>query len=177
MSYKKILTPRSILAIIGVALIGVILHPRLANEYISPIRAYSLDSFIQKNVKEQNINRKDLWKFRDMHNIGKFVLDTQEIANNSLRGRISVIDFVPQLAYTSRFVESLGGQTQLSTFPENPYNFLIKTSSERLLETENEYILITLTPLSEEKAFNGFMNKIKLVEGKEYWLEVTKITK
>lgn len=162
-------------------LAGIALQPRLVNEYIPPIRSHSLDSFIQKSVREQSINRKDFWEFRDRHTIGKFTLETKEMSASPLITRVNVSDFVPELSFTSKSIESLGGQTQLSILPTDSAMpdsyFNIKTSSTRLFETENEYILISLTPLNEEKVINGFMDKINLVEGKDYWLEITKIAK
>lgn len=181
MNYRNNTTPKLLVIAIIMILVGIILQPRLANEHIPPIRSSSLDSFIQKSVREQKVDRKDFWEFRDRHSLGRFDLETKQVSINPLLKRVNVPDFIPQLSFTSKSIESLGGQTQLSSLPTDSAmpdsSFKIKTSSTRLFEAENEYILISLTPLNEERSINGFVNKIKLVKGKEYWLEVTKITK
>jgi hypothetical protein len=90
------------------------------------------------------------------------------------------MDFIPQLSYSSRHIISIGGQTSMSklaTKSGSLLNPIVDSQSTRLLKLEDGYIFLSITPLSEEKTFNGYMDKIELVEGKNYWLEVAKITK
>jgi hypothetical protein len=168
-----------IVAVIG---LGTFLQPRLLNLLMPPARSYATNSFIQQGVSRQNIIREEFWEFRDRNNIGNFTQDPKLLLANSLLQTVSVKDFKPQLAYRSRSIQSLGGQTALSELPaatDAPKTtILIMTPLVKLFENEsNEYILLTLTPLQEERKINGFLQKIKLVENKNYWLEISTIQK
>jgi len=160
----------------------MILQPRLVTILIPPIRAHGVDSIIQRGIREQNIERSDFLEFRDRNNLGKFILEDKELGRNPLLRRMPVVDFIPQLGYSSGYIESLGGQTQLSSLPTHSVLtagiLIINTSNTRLIHIENnEYILLTLTPLSEERMVNGFIQKIDLNDQKDYWLEISKIKK
>lgn len=164
---------------LAVILFGTFLQPRLLNQFVPLAQSYMVDSFFKKSVRDQQVSREKFWEFRDRNNIGYFTQDPKMLLTNSLLQRVSVKDFIPQLAYSSESIQSLGGQTSLSELPVTPNNaLLIMTSSIKLFANgQNEYILLTLTPLQEEKKINGFIQKINLVENKNYWLEISRIMK
>lgn len=171
-----------VLLTLVVILLGTLLQPRLLNQLIPGAQSYKVDSFFKESIREQNVPREKLWEFRDKNNIGSFTQDPKILLNHPLLQRVTIKDFMPQLAYNSESIQSLGGQTALSELPTTtaiPKSaLLIMTSSVKLFTSgSNEYILLTLTPLREEKKINGFIQKIKLVENKNYWLEISKIKK
>ena len=167
---------------LAVILLGTFLQPRLLNQLVPWAQSYKVDSFFKESIREQSVSREKLWEFRDKNNIGNFTQDPKILLAHPLLQRVTVKDFIPQLAYNSESVQSLGGQTALSELPITtsiPKSaLLIMTSSVKLFASgSNEYILLTLTPLQEEKKINGFIQKIKLVDNKNYWLEISKIKK
>jgi len=163
-----------------VILLGVSLQPRLLNQLVPWVQHYKTDSFFKESIHSQQVSREKFLEFRDRNNIGNFTQDSKILLSNSLLQTVSVNEFIPLLAYNSNSIQSLGGQTAMSRLPiptaiPGKTPIIMTTSVQLFANSTNEYILITLTPLQEEKRINGFIQKIQLVENKNYWLEISRI--
>lgn len=179
MSLRKLFSVQLLfLSIIIIA--GLLLQPRIARSLIPPLRERSLSTFIQSIEMNHTLQRQDLWQFRDTYSFGHFTIDNAK--QTSFTDYFSSLPMKPQLAYSSPFIQSMGGQVTLTSLKElGPVKGvtqpLVETSTLRLYKlSPDNYLLLTLNSLDEEKRANGFFDKMQVYEGMEYWLEVNKIT-
>lgn len=182
-----------LLAIIVISF--VILQPKLSAWTLPFKRQMIWQSFIKDTQKNNKINARNFWEFREFFNPGSFIFerdglsqkqtnDQLEKLNVSLKKDVTSLPFLIYDSGKMKSLEALVGNNDLNNVINNlnidNKNIIYRNGSSIIYYDGNKTAaLIFIKPTDEMVTANGFYNyrnkdDIKIYTGK-YWLSISRI--
>lgn len=185
----------SFLAGLFIILIGgfILLHPKVTMMLVAAQRSSRYTNFASAIEKDNNIDGKKFWEFREFYSPGSFVfrktgVDRHEVDRVLKEMNVRIYpdrDIFPyQLYYSPHItsIESLVTTATISAFMKIPsitYNCYVKTQTQFMCQSQRNVLIGFIKPLDEMKKTNGFYDyardDVRKIVKDKMWLDITQI--
>ncbi len=171
----------------------ILLHPKVTMQLLAAQRSSRYTNFASTVEKNNNIDGKKFWEFREFYSPGSFVfrktgVDRHEVDSVLKEMNVRIYpdsDIFPyQIYYSPRItsIESLVTTATVSAFmkiPSTTYNCYVKTSSQFMCQSQRNVLIGFIKPLDEMKKTNGFYDyardDVRQIVKDKMWLDITEI--
>jgi len=186
--------PQELIFILSVFLIIVLsfflLIPKISSSLYPQKRQQILNEFIKETEKNQHINAKSFWKFREFYSPGSFVFNKNGISHNKISPILQElgIQLNPEyvhlyfLLFTSPKTISIEALITTDHLPSILVDIdgdpVLTGNNQLIVKKKDTMLIVFIKSISDMKKANGFLDyngsDKSLVENK-YWLVITKV--